>query len=137
MGYRGRTRGIGRGRWARHRSRGRTFPLRQTGLPQRQFRGAGPGLVSGNKPGVTDYARLITVPAIWGGTFVAGKMVVASLTPLMGSCARYVVACIALLVAAFVLEGGLPRLTGRQWLATFALGLVGVFAYNLFFMGAL
>jgi len=47
------------------------------------------------------------------------------------------VACIALLVAAFVLEGGLPRLTGRQWLATFALGLVGVFAYNLFFMGAL
>ena len=93
--------------------------------------------MSGNKPGVTDYARLITVPAIWGGTFVAGKMVVASLTPLMGSFARYVVACIALLVAAFVLEGGLPRLTGRQWLATFALGLVGVFAYNLFFMGAL
>ena len=46
------------------------------------------------------------------------------LTPLMGSFARYVVACVALLVAAFVLEGGLPRLTGRQWLATFVLGLV-------------
>ena len=29
----------------------------------------------------------------------------------MGSFARYVVACVALLVAAFVLEGGLPRLT--------------------------
>jgi len=36
-----------------------------------------------------------------------------------------------------VLEGGLPRLTARQWLATFVLGLFGVFAYNLFFMGAL
>jgi len=93
--------------------------------------------VSGNRPGVTDYIRLITVPAIWGGTFVAGKIVVATLTPLMGSFARYVVACVALLVAAVVLEGGLPRLTARQWLATFVLGLFGVFAYNLFFMGAL
>ena len=93
--------------------------------------------MSGNRPGVTDYIRLITVPAIWGGTFVAGKIVVATLTPLMGSFARYVVACVALLVAAVVLEGGLPRLTARQWLATFVLGLFGVFAYNLFFMGAL
>jgi drug/metabolite transporter (DMT)-like permease len=85
----------------------------------------------------TDYARLVAVPAIWGGTFVAGKHVVATLSPLMGSFARYVVACLALLVAAFALEGGLPRLTRRQWLATFVLGLLGVFAYNLFFMGAL
>jgi drug/metabolite transporter (DMT)-like permease len=84
-----------------------------------------------------DYARLVAVPAIWGGTFVAGKIVVATLTPLMGSFARYVVACVALLVAAFVLEGGLPRLTSRQWAATFVLGLFGVFCYNLFFMGAL
>jgi drug/metabolite transporter (DMT)-like permease len=93
--------------------------------------------VSKDAPGATDYARLITVPAIWGGTFVAGKIVVATLTPLMGSFARYVIACVALLVAAFTLEGGLPKLSGRQWLATFVLGLVGVFAYNLFFMGAL
>ncbi|MEO8017706.1 MAG: DMT family transporter [Pseudomonadota bacterium] len=85
----------------------------------------------------TDYARLVIVPAIWGGTFVAGKHVVATLSPMMGSFARYVVACAALLVAAFVLEGGLPRLTRQQWFATFLLGLTGVFAYNLFFMAAL
>jgi drug/metabolite transporter (DMT)-like permease len=91
--------------------------------------------LSGARP--ADFARLVAVPAIWGGTFVAGKIVVATLTPLMGSFARYVIACAALLVAAFVLEGGLPRLTGRQWLATFVLGLFGVLAYNLFFMGAL
>ena len=84
-----------------------------------------------------DFARLVAVPAIWGGTFVAGKIVVATLTPLMGSFARYVIACVALLIAAFVLEGGLPRLSGRQWAATFVLGLFGVFSYNLFFMGAL
>jgi drug/metabolite transporter (DMT)-like permease len=84
-----------------------------------------------------DVARLVAVPAIWGGTFVGGKYVVASLSPLMGSFARYVVACAALLVAAFVLEGGLPKLTRRQLLGTLVLGLLGVFAYNLFFMGAL
>ncbi len=87
--------------------------------------------------GPTDFGRLIAVPAIWGGTFVAGKIVVTSLTPLMGSFARYSIACAALLVAAFVIEGGLPKLSVRQWLATFVLGLFGVFAYNLFFMGAL
>lgn len=84
-----------------------------------------------------DVARLVAVPAIWGGTFVAGKSVVATLSPLMGSFARYVIACAALLVAAFVLEGGLPKLTRRQLLGTVVLGLLGVFAYNLFFMGAL
>lgn len=84
-----------------------------------------------------DYARLVAVPAIWGGTFVAGKHVVSVLSPLMGSLTRYVVACVALLVAAFVLEGGLPQLTRRQWMGTFLLGTLGVFAYNLFFMGAL
>src|SRR4029079_19657427 len=39
-------------------------------------------------------------------------------------------------IAAFALEGGLPKLTPRQWAGTFVLGLLGVFAYNLFFMGA-
>jgi drug/metabolite transporter (DMT)-like permease len=83
-----------------------------------------------------DYGRLVSVPAIWGGTFVAAKYVLASLTPLMGSFARYVVAVAALLVAAFALERGLPRLTRPQWIGTFVLGALGVFAYNLFFMGA-
>jgi drug/metabolite transporter (DMT)-like permease len=84
-----------------------------------------------------DYARLIVVPAIWGGTFVAGKHVVTVLSPMMGSFARYAIACVALLAAAFVLEGGLPKLSGRQWLGTFVLGAFGVFAYNLFFMASL
>jgi drug/metabolite transporter (DMT)-like permease len=90
-----------------------------------------------SNPRPLDYVRLIAVPAIWGGTFVAGKHVVATFSALMGSFERYVIACIALLIAAFVLEGGLPRLTRQQWFATFVLGLLGVFAYNLFFMGAL
>jgi len=84
-----------------------------------------------------DYGRLVAVPAIWGGTFVAGKHVVTTLSPLLGSCARYMIASVALSIAAFALEGGLPKLNRQQWLGTFILGLLGVFAYNLFFMGAL
>src|SRR5688572_32685400 len=55
----------------------------------------------------------------------------------MGSFLRYVVACIALLIAAYAIERGLPRITRRQAAATFVLGALGIFAYNLFFMGAL
>jgi drug/metabolite transporter (DMT)-like permease len=93
--------------------------------------------VTGSRGGAVDYARLVAVPAIWGGTFVAGKHVVSVWSPMMGSFARYLVACAALLVAAFALERGLPSLTRRQWVATFVLGLLGVFAYNLFFMASL
>lgn len=93
--------------------------------------------MSANSARAADVGRLVAVPAIWGGTFVGGKYVVETLTPLMGSFARYVIACAALLVAAFVLERGLPRLDRKQFLGTLLLGVLGVFAYNLFFMGAL
>jgi drug/metabolite transporter (DMT)-like permease len=93
--------------------------------------------MGGTQARAADYARLVAVPAIWGGTFVAGKIVVAVFSPLMGAFARYTVACVALLVAALVLEGGLPRLSRKQVFSTGLLGLLGVFVYNLFFLGAL
>src|SRR5687768_9348947 len=141
MGHgRGPCRAAGRRR-ARHGSRGGAVPLRQAGLPQRQFSGPGPraraDLMTGQGARTADYARLVAVPAIWGGTFVAGRHVVAVMSPMMGSFSRYVIAVVALLAAAFALEGGLPRLSRRQWLGTFILGLLGVFAYNLFFMASL
>lgn len=83
------------------------------------------------------YLRLVAVPAIWGGTFIAGRVIALQLPPAVGSVLRYVVACIALLLAARWLEGGLPRLDRRQLLATFGLGATGIFAYNLCFLGAL
>ncbi len=83
------------------------------------------------------YARLIAVPAIWGGTFIAGRIVATALPPATASVLRYLVASLALL--AFVLIGRerLPRLTLGQAGATLLLGATGVGAYNLFFMGAL
>jgi drug/metabolite transporter (DMT)-like permease len=93
--------------------------------------------MGGTQARAADYARLVAVPAIWGGTFVAGKIVVAVFSPLMGAFARYTVACVALLIAALVLEGGLPRLSRKQVFSTGLLGVLGVFVYNLFFLGAL
>lgn len=83
------------------------------------------------------YLRLLAVPAIWGGTFIAGRIVALEIPPATASLLRYLIACAALL--AFVLIGRerLPRLNARQAVATLLLGATGVFAYNLFFMGAL
>ena len=83
------------------------------------------------------YAKLVAVPAIWGGTFIAGRILALAVPAAVGALLRYLVALVALLVAARWLEGGLPRLTRRQVLGTLLLGLTGILAYNLFFLGAL
>lgn len=74
---------------------------------------------------------------IWGGTFIAGRVLALALPATVGSLLRYLVASAALLLAAWTIEGRLPRLDRRQLLATLALGATGIFAYNLFFLGAL
>jgi drug/metabolite transporter (DMT)-like permease len=83
------------------------------------------------------YLRLAMVPAIWGGTFIAGRVLALSLPATAGALLRFVAASLALLVAARLLEGGLPRLDRRQLAATLALGATGVLAYNLLFLSAL
>ena len=83
------------------------------------------------------YAKLVAVPAIWGGTFIAGRILALALPAAVGALLRYVVALAALLFAARWLEGGLPRLTRQQLIGTLLLGATGILAYNLFFLGAL
>jgi drug/metabolite transporter (DMT)-like permease len=83
------------------------------------------------------YAKLVAVPAIWGGTFIAGRILALAVPAAVGSLLRFLVAVAALLAAAWWIEGGLPRLTRRQLIGTVLLGATGIFAYNLFFLGAL
>ena len=83
------------------------------------------------------YLKLVGVAAIWGGTFVAGRIAAAEMAATTAALWRYVFASGVLLAAAFALERGLPRLTGRQWLGVTLLGATGVAAYNLFFMWGL
>ena len=83
------------------------------------------------------YAKLVAVPAIWGGTFIAGRILALAVPAAVGRCCASSSRSPALLAAAWWLEGGLPRLTRRQLIGTLLLGATGIFAYNLFFLGAL
>jgi drug/metabolite transporter (DMT)-like permease len=80
------------------------------------------------------YAALVLMAVCWGGAFIGGRIAAVEMTPLAAALWRYVIATIALLAVAFVLERGLPRLAARQWLAVALLGATGVVMFNLCFM---
>lgn len=80
------------------------------------------------------FTKLTLVAAIWGGTFIAGRVASLAMGPTAAAMWRYVVAAVVLLVIVVVREGGLPRLSARQWTGVILLGATGVTAYNLFFM---
>ncbi len=50
---------------------------------------------------------------------------------------RFVVAAVILIIVAYRVEGGLPKLTRSQFFSTLALGLTGISIYNVFFLAAL
>jgi drug/metabolite transporter (DMT)-like permease len=83
------------------------------------------------------YAKLVAVAGIWGGTFIAARVVATVMSAPAAALWRYVVASVVLLVIVFAYERGLPRLDARQWVAVTLLGATGVALYNLFFMAGL
>jgi drug/metabolite transporter (DMT)-like permease len=85
------------------------------------------------------YLRLICVPIIWGGTFIAGRLAAQQLSAVNAGVLRFAFAAIALLIALSFTEGfsQIKKLSVRQWLGCAVLGLTGVFLYNIFFFAAL
>ncbi|WP_166219295.1 DMT family transporter [Pseudomonas atagonensis] len=82
------------------------------------------------------YLTLAGVTMIWGGTFVAGRFLAGSLTPLFAASLRFLLASAALLVFLWLARIPLARPTPRQWLQLALLGFFGIFFYNLcFFYG--
>jgi len=92
--------------------------------------------VTGHAPAAV-YAKLVAVAAIWGGTFIAARVVATVMSAPAASLWRYLVASVALLAFAVVQQRGWPRLDARQWLGVSLLGATGVMAYNLFFMAGM
>ncbi|HEX6736497.1 MAG TPA: DMT family transporter [Azonexus sp.] len=84
------------------------------------------------------YAKLVASMAMWGGTWIAGRVIAQELTaPLAVAALRFVVA--GLVVAGVMLASGtgipLPQ-GGREWGLVWALGFFGIFLYGLcFFFG--
>ncbi|WP_339478686.1 MULTISPECIES: DMT family transporter [unclassified Pseudomonas] len=82
------------------------------------------------------YLKLAMVTMIWGGTFVAGRILADALAPMFAASLRFLLASIALL--SFLALAGIPlaRPSVKQALQLAALGFFGIFFYNLcFFYG--
>jgi drug/metabolite transporter (DMT)-like permease len=83
------------------------------------------------------YLKLICVALFWGGTFIAGRIVSTEIPHMIAAAGRFLVACVFLLLLAWRVEGGLPKLSRQQKHATFGLGATGIFLYNICFLAAL
>jgi drug/metabolite transporter (DMT)-like permease len=81
--------------------------------------------------------KLVMVAALWGGTFIAGRVLAQSLALTIAAFGRFFVASILLVIVAVKMEGKLPRLNREQMFLTAALGFTGIFLYNICFFGAL
>ncbi|RON96142.1 EamA family transporter [Pseudomonas fluorescens] len=82
------------------------------------------------------YLTLAAVTMIWGGTFVAGRFLAGSLSPMFAASLRFLLASAALLGFLWLARIPLARPTPRQWLQLMLLGFFGIFFYNLcFFYG--
>jgi drug/metabolite transporter (DMT)-like permease len=83
------------------------------------------------------YLKLIITMALWGGTFVAGRVVVQDMGPFVAAFCRFAVASVSLLLLTLMIEKNLPRPARQLWGPIFLLGLTGIFAYNAFFFAGL
>jgi drug/metabolite transporter (DMT)-like permease len=80
------------------------------------------------------YVRLALVAAIWGSTFIAGRIVSAQIAAPAAALGRFVIATLALVVLLLIQEHGIPKLSLRDWMKFTLLGAIGVAAYSLCFM---
>lgn len=83
------------------------------------------------------YAKLLMTAFFWGGTFIAGRVVVRHVGPYSASFLRFAIASVLLAGLAWRLEGRNMRLQAAHLLPVLVLGLTGVFAYNIFFLKGL
>lgn len=86
---------------------------------------------------MTLYLKLLAMAVLWGGTFVAGRLLSGEVDPYSAAFLRFAIASVCLLALTGYFEGGLPRVSRAQLLGVVLLGLSGVFAYNIFFFRAL
>ena len=89
------------------------------------------------KPLTYVYILLITSMALWGGTWVAGRILAQSIPPMSAAFLRFLFASATLIIMCYRAEGHMPRLKREQILPVMFLGATGVFTYNYFFFTGL
>lgn len=82
------------------------------------------------------YVSLILTMLFWGGTFIAGRSLAGSVSPVSSAFLRFAIATVVLGLIVRLVEGRIVVPPPKQWFSLLILGLSGVFAYNiLFFTG--
>ena len=88
--------------------------------------------------GAATYVKLIGAMFMWGGTWIAGRIVAQELaTPLAVPAIRFLIAGVVLAGFALATEGRIPHpQTGGEWGVVTGLAMTGIFIYALcFFYG--
>ncbi|MBG0791506.1 MAG: DMT family transporter [Desulfovibrionaceae bacterium] len=83
------------------------------------------------------YILLVISMMLWGGTWVAGRILAQSINPMSAAFLRFTLASIGLVVMCWRAGGGMPRLARGQVLPVAFIGATGVFAYSYFFFTGL
>ncbi|MGB3225349.1 MAG: DMT family transporter [Desulforhopalus sp.] len=86
---------------------------------------------------VITYISLVFTMLLWGGTFIAGRLLAGSVEPASAAFLRFFIASAAMLVVTRLVEKRLIIPTGKLWIPLILLGMTGVFAYNVFFFSGL
>ncbi|MDK9706038.1 MAG: DMT family transporter [Desulforhopalus sp.] len=86
---------------------------------------------------VVTYLSLVFTMFLWGGTFIAGRLLAGAVEPASAAFLRFFIASVAMLVLTKAIEGKFAMPSPRLWLSLLLLGLTGVFAYNVFFFSGL
>jgi drug/metabolite transporter (DMT)-like permease len=79
------------------------------------------------------WLQLLAVAFFWGGTWVAGRVAVGEVSPLATASWRFLLAALTLGAVLWKTEGA-PRWQARDWLGVTALGISGIFLYNICFL---
>jgi len=83
------------------------------------------------------YLKLVASMIIWGGTWVAGRVVSGSMAPFAASFLRFFFAALFMVFMTVRLEHRLPRLAPRDWGSVALMAASGIVAYNLLFFEGL
>jgi drug/metabolite transporter (DMT)-like permease len=83
------------------------------------------------------YIKLLLTAFFWGGTFIAGRVIAGRVMPFSAAFLRFAIASALLLSILRHREGRFPRLGRGALVGVVALGLTGVFTYNVLFFSGL
>lgn len=82
---------------------------------------------------ITTYFSLVFTMFLWGGTFIAGRLLSEVMAPAPAAFLRFAIATLSLFLIILLSTENIHRPSAKQWLGLSLLGVSGVFAYNVFF----